>query len=141
MKMEWFTNEDHMDTTKKINPRLVKYTPGDLIANMPNQFRRFNLCNLNDIKTIVATCTQPMKLMVTHNRVSSANEWGHKRSPNDPKSTPFHILEISDCRRVMLRESSDNLTNEQKTQLVEAKRRHLENCKTCFKVFRDGFIG
>ena len=138
MRMDWHTNEDFIDTEKKINHRLIKYSASDLIANMPIQFTRLDLRNLNDTKMLTAACEQPMKLMVTHNRISSANAWGHKRDKNDPKSTPFMILEVPSCRRVMMKQIHSTYTDEKNNMIKENKRRHLENCNTCFKVFRMG---
>ena len=135
--MDWSTEEDEINLDRKINPKLVKYSANDLLANMPNQFRRLNLCSNNDAVFFVATCEEPWRIMSVHNKISTSNEWGHKKHPSDKKSTPFEILNIGDCRRIMLQLSSDSLNAEQKEQLVRAKREHMLNCKKCFQTFRN----
>ena len=134
--MDWSTEEDEVNTDRKINPKLVKYSANDLLANMPNQFRKLNLCSRQDSEFLVATCEEPMRIMSVHNKISTSTEWGHKNHPSDKKSTPFQIFNVGDCRRIMLQLSSDSLNAEQKEHLIQAKREHMLNCKKCFQTFR-----
>ena len=133
--MDWTTDEDLVDTDRAINPMLVKYSASNLAANIPQQFQRLNLCNLSDCKFIVATCFEALRAMSLHNKISTANEWGHKKNPADLKSTPFEIFNVGDCRRVMLQLTSNSLTEEQNAQLVNSRMEHLKNCKPCFSLF------
>ena len=135
--MDWTTDEDEVMTDRRINPKLVKYSANDLIANMPNQFRKLSLCSGPDSEFLVATCDEPMRLMSIHNKISSSNEWGHKKSSRDKKSTPFEILNVGECRRIMLQLTSDSLNAVQKKQLVQVKMEHLRKCKPCFDTFRN----
>ena len=57
--MDWHTNEDFIDTKRRMNDRLVKISAGKLAANIPQQFKRLNLCNLDDCKMLTATCDKP----------------------------------------------------------------------------------
>ena len=75
--------------------------------------------------------------MALHNKISSANTSGHKKNPTDPKSTPFFILEVPECRKVMLKFPDETMTDEQKKQISDAKKEHLKNCFECFRVFRN----
>ena len=136
--MDWSTDEDEINTDRKINPKLIKYSVNDLIANMPNQFRRLNLCSGQHSAFLAATCEEPMRIMSYHNKISTSNDWGHKKDPNDKKSTPFEILNVGECRRIMLQIASDSLNTEQKERLMQAKMKHLKDCKTCFRTFREG---
>ena len=138
--MDWSTDEDEINTDRTINPKLVKYSANDLIANMPNQFRRLSLCSNRDCTFITATCEEPIRIMSVHNKISTSNEWGHKKNPNDNKSTPFEILNVGECRRIMLQLVSNSLNADQKKQMIQAKKDHMMNCKTCFDTFRIDYI-
>ena len=135
--MDWSTDEDEINTDRKINPFLVKYSANDLIANMPNQFRRLSLCNSLDSEFLVATCEEPTRVMSLHNKVSTSNEWGHKKHERDSKSTPFEVFNKAECRRIMLQMTDDSLSADQKEQLTRSKMEHLMNCKACFQTFRN----
>ena len=74
--------------------------------------------------------------MALHNKISSANTWGHKKSPFDQKSTPFYILEVDKCRKAMLKFTDEKMTPEERLIISNAKKDHLKNCKECFRVFR-----
>ena len=139
--MDWSTDEDEINTDRIINPKLIKYSANDLIANMPNQFRRLNLCSSQDSKFLVATCTEPIRIMSVHNKISTSNEWGHKKSQSDKKSTPFEILNVGECRRIMMQLTSDSLNADQKKQLIRVRLEHMKNCKVCFQTFRQGSKG
>ena len=80
---------------------------------------------------------KPFKAMALHNKISSANTWGHKKSPNDAKSTPFFILDVPECRKAMLKFVDDQMDPEQKQAISDAKADHLKNCHECFRVFRN----
>ena len=136
MRMDWITNEDCIDTSRKINPKLVKYSAHSLAATIPEQFKKLNLCTPDDCIFLVSTCSEPLRAMSLHNKISSSNAWGHKRNENDEKSTPFEILNVAECRRVMMRFTNMSLTTQQNNQLVENKINHLRRCQPCFKIFR-----
>ena len=73
--------------------------------------------------------------MALHNKISSANTWGHKKSPTDAKSTPFLILDVPECRKAMLKFIDEKMDPEQKQAISDVKSDHLKNCHECFRVF------
>ena len=135
-RMDWVTNEDFIDTKRTINPKLVKYSAHEIAANLPEQFKRLNLCTPADCMFLVSSCSEPMRAMSLHNKISSSNSWGHKKDEMDQKSTPFEILNVAECRRVMMKFTNVSLSAEQNSQLVENKIEHLKKCQPCFKIFR-----
>ena len=137
IRMDWITNEDYIDTSRKINPKLVKYTAHSLAASFPEQFKKLNLCTPDDCTFLASICSETMRAMSLHNKISSSNAWGHKRNVTDEKSTPFEILNVAECRRVMMRFTNMSLNPQQNNQLVENKIRHLKQCQPCFKIFRN----
>ena len=138
-RLEWITNEDFIDTKRAINPKLVKYSAHSLAANFPEQFKRLNLCTPADCTFLASTCYEVLRAMSLHNKISSSNSWGHKKDERDQKSTPFEILNVAECRRVMMKFTNMSLSSEQNNQLVENKIEHLKRCQPCFKIFRKGF--
>ena len=137
IRMDWITNEDFIDKSRMINPKLVKYSAHSLAASMPEQFKRLNLCTPDDCTFLVSICSEPVRAMSLHNKISSSNVWGHKKNENDEKSTPFEILNVAECRRIMMRFTNTSLSTEQNRQLVDNKIRHLKQCQPCFKIFRN----
>ena len=140
IRMDWITDEDCVDTSKRINPKLVKYTAHSMAASFPEQFKKLNLCTPDDCLFLVSTCSEPWRAMSLHNKISSSNAWGHKHRETDEKSTPFEILNIAECRRIMMRFTNMSLNPDQNDQLVKDKIRHLKQCQPCFKIFRNRFI-
>ena len=129
-KMMWFTVENSIDTSRKINPMLVKFSVQELISNMPEQFKRLTLNNPNDCKFLVATCTDPIRAFSVLAKMSTKNKYG-----NGQVTVPFEVIDQGDCRRIMMKFTDVNKTPEENKEIRESKHNHLLNCRSCFITF------
>ena len=121
----WGTNEDTLDCQKPINPLLKKFSAYEIMSNIPEQWKRFNLANRRDCVTMVSICDQPIRAMAIHLKLNN-------RTNN---TTAFDVIEKSNCRRVMLRLTSKDLTPHQNDIVRENRHEHLRSCETCFATF------
>ena len=135
-RMDFSTDEDRIEMEMKINPKLIKYGPHELIRNIPQQFKRFKLNNANDCKILSAICNEPVRAMAIHNKLDTTNKWGHKAARTDAKSTPFQIYNLPECRRNLTKHSGNLTREEDKMKLRKEKLEHLLKCKPCFKSLR-----
>ena len=135
-KMDWSTDEDFIDTSKPINHKLLKYNCHELIRNMPEQFRRFCMIDMDDCKMLSAICDNPAKAMAIHNKLDTVNNWGHKKSQRDEKSTPFYIYQLTECKNNLLLHAKDTDNEVRKEEILKQKLEHYNRCMPCFKSFR-----
>ena len=126
-KMMWNTVEDFVDTNIVINPRLVKYSAKEFITNAPEQFKRINLNHINDCKMVNSVCKEPIRIFSLNNKLGTVNKWGHKRDPEDHKCTPFHLMEIDDCRTSMLSLTDASFNNGENEVIRQDKHDHLRS--------------
>ena len=97
------------------------------------------MIDATDCKMISQICDDPVKAMSIHNMIDTVNKWGHKRSPNDEKSTPFYIYQLPDCKNNLLLHYKESDTEEEKEAILKQKLEHYNRCVPCFKSFRFGF--
>ena len=121
----WSTNEDYLDTSKAINPALVKFPLTELIMNMPEQWRRFTCSNRRDCVTMVAICSEPVRAMSNHMKLSDIKS----------QVSAYDRIEKSTCRRVMLKFTSKTNSDHQNDIIRESRHEHLRKCRSCFTIF------
>ena len=108
-----------------INQSLKKFSVYELMSNIPEQWKRFNLSNRRDCITMVSICDQPMRAIANHLKLNT-------RSNN---TSAFDTIEKGKCRRVMLKMTNNTLTPHENDIIRENRHEHLRNCNSCFMAF------
>ena len=103
----WTTAEDSIDTSRMVNPKLVKFSLGEIITNIPEQFKNFSLNNPDDVRFIVATCDEPLRAFALLLKLSTRNEV--KRGE---VIAPFSLYDRGLCRRIMLKFTDKKLSKD-----------------------------
>ena len=103
----WTTIEDSIDTSRMVNPLLVKFSLHEIISNIPEQFKNFSLNNPDDCKFIVATCKEPLRAFALLLKLSTRNE-----ITRGSVIAPFSLYEKGLCRRIMLKFTDEKHTKD-----------------------------
>ena len=136
IRLDWRTDEDKIDTTRLINPKLRKLTWREALINMPEQYKRFDLMNNADCVMINSICDQPIEMMSSHNKINTTSLWGHKKQVEDRKSTPFQLLQNEECRRNLFKQAKIPQSDAEKEKILKDKLKHYQKCEPCRKTFR-----
>ena len=102
-RLDWSTDEDKVDVKRIINPKLRPHSVADILRYAPEQFKRINCNNEDDLRFICSVCDDPIKAIALHNRLNTTNKWGHKKNRTDEISTPFQLLNFPVCKDTLLR--------------------------------------
>ena len=137
-RLDWSTDEDKIDVKRIVNPRLRPHSVGDILRYAPEQFKRLNLNNEDDLKFICAVCSDPIKAIALHNRLNTTSKWGHKKDHSDEISTPFQLLNFPVCKDSLLRCLQMSQSGEDREAILQAKVGHNSRCTPCNKTDRNG---
>jgi len=134
-KLAWDTVEFPINTKIAINPRLKKFEITNYIRQMPRMFKKLTLGSDDDIIFISDTTKQPERVLTEYTKMNSMKELGHKKESNDRLSTPFQIMDVRDCRRIMLKFVDGDCNQEENEKIARDRIEHMKNCTPCFVTF------
>ena len=137
IRLDWRTDEDKIDTNRLVNPKLNKFNWRELLFNMPEQYKRFDLMSNPDCVMILSICNEPLEMMSSHNKLNTTSLWGHKKQDGDRKSTPFQLLQNEVCRRNLFKNAQLSQSDADKEKVLKEKLEHYLNCDPCRKTFRN----
>ena len=140
IRLDWRTDEDVIDTNRLINPKVKKLTWREMLINMPEQYKRFDLMANADCVMITSICTDALKMMAAHNKMNTTSLWGHKKRVEDRKSTPFQLLQNTECRQNLFKTLQIPQSDSEKEKILKEKVEHFRSCEYCFKTFRKVLI-
>ena len=96
---------------------------------MIKQFKRLNLASRRDCITIVASCYEPLRAMTNHLKL------GLKIRVGPTHKTSFEFIEEGQCRRIMLKFTNNDLSEDDNLEIKRSKRDHLHKCGPCHFAF------
>ena len=67
--------------------------------------------------------------------MNAMKDQGHKKDSYDRLSTPFEIMNVRDCRRIMLKFVDEDCNQEEKINIMNDRIEHMKSCTPCFVTF------
>ena len=128
----WATREDAVGVHTKINPRLRKIKTGQYFKQAPRLLQNLSLTSNDDIKFIHQTAAEPARIISKLGKLGAWNPFGHKLYAEDSFSTPFQLLEVGGCRRVMMQSIESENDDEKNRVIRSARATHGRGCEPCF---------
>ena len=104
-------------------------------------FQKLTAGSNDDLRFMSDTTTDPSRIIAIHNKLAAWKEGGHLRNANDRTSTPFQILQVSSCRKIMLKFADKDHTAEENAKIRLDRDKHMQECKYCFATFSHVVFG
>ena len=114
-----------------INPSLKKFQITQFIRQIPRMFKKLTVGSDDDITFICDTTVEPERVLTEFIKMLAKKEEGHKKDENDWTSTPFQIMEVPTCRRIMLKFADKDLSKTEWDKVVADRKEHMKNCNKC----------
>ena len=140
-KMVWSTSEFPINTKITINPLLKKFETTQYIRQIPRMFQKLTMGSDDDITFISDTALDASRVIAIHTKVAAWKLGGHIKNPTDRMSTPFQILQNSNCRKIMMKFVDDDNSMDENKRIRNARDEHMKDCSMCFVTFNHVAFG
>ena len=114
---------------------MKKFELTQYIRQTPMLFQKLTVGSDDDMKFITDTTNDPPRVFAIHNKLAAWKEGGHLKNVTDRTSSPFQLLQVADCRRVMLKFVDNDHSEEENARIRKERDEHMANCKSCFVTF------
>ena len=98
-------------------------------------FQKLTSGSDDDLKFISDTTIDPPRVIAIHNKLAAWKEGGHLKNVTDRTSTPFQLLQVANCRKIMLKFADKDNSIEENARIRRERDEHMMSCKFCFVTF------
>ena len=98
-------------------------------------FQKLTAGSDDDLRFMADTTQEPSRIIAIHNKLHAWKEDGHMKDAKDWTSTPFQLLQVSECRRIMLKFVDKDHSDEENARIRNDRDKHMLKCKPCFVTF------